>query len=104
MIGITGGSAVPLPDWRDPVAYRALKRLDRAGLAWEWLRRDPTYADLHDKHVIAGTAARCDRVVSALPPRLTERWGLLFRRKSCVRGTLGAYPLERRSRSGRRCS
>jgi hypothetical protein len=34
------------PDWRDSAPYRALAGIDRAGLAWEWLRRDPAYAAL----------------------------------------------------------
>jgi len=34
------------PDWRDSAPYRALIGIDRAGLAWEWLRRDPAYAAL----------------------------------------------------------
>ncbi len=33
-----------LPDWRDVAAYR-FERLDRAGFAWEWLRRDPAYRE-----------------------------------------------------------
>lgn len=30
-------------DWRDSGLYRRLARIDRAGLMWEWLRRDPGY-------------------------------------------------------------
>lgn len=30
-------------DWRRDAPYRALIGIDRAGLAWEWLRRDPGY-------------------------------------------------------------
>ncbi|MBB6426974.1 transcriptional regulator domain-containing protein [Sphingopyxis sp. JAI128] len=31
------------PDWRDPAPYRRLSGIDRAGMRWEWLRRDPGY-------------------------------------------------------------
>jgi len=31
------------PDWRDPAPYARLKGIDRAGVMWEWLRRDPDY-------------------------------------------------------------
>jgi hypothetical protein len=30
-------------DWRDGELYASLRHCDRAGLAWEWLRRDPAY-------------------------------------------------------------
>ena len=33
----------PLPDWRDPDGYAALRRAEPAAFAWEWLRRDPRY-------------------------------------------------------------
>jgi len=32
------------PGWHGSAPYRALLGIDQAGLAWEWLRRDPTYA------------------------------------------------------------
>ncbi|RHW18196.1 DUF2285 domain-containing protein [Sphingomonas gilva] len=33
----------PAADWRDAALYAALIGCDRAGFAWEWLRRDPAY-------------------------------------------------------------
>ena len=30
-------------DWRSPAAYESAKRLESAGLAWEFLRRNPEY-------------------------------------------------------------
>jgi hypothetical protein len=33
-----------IPDWRDASAYAPLLRVERAGFAWEWLRRRPDYA------------------------------------------------------------
>ena len=31
------------PNWRDPANYKTLLKLDRAGWAWKWLRRNPDY-------------------------------------------------------------
>ena len=32
-------------DWRDDSIYDAIRGIDRAGLMWEWLRRDAGYVD-----------------------------------------------------------
>ncbi|MBX9898035.1 MAG: DUF2285 domain-containing protein [Qipengyuania sp.] len=40
----------PVADWRHPEPYAALRRCDRHGFAWEWLRRSPAYQS-------AGTSA-----------------------------------------------
>ena len=37
------------PDWRSPDYVEALKDLDRAGFAWEFLRRNPAYRDDYDR-------------------------------------------------------
>jgi hypothetical protein len=37
------GMRADLPDWRDPAAYSALLRAERAAFAWEWLRRCKDY-------------------------------------------------------------
>lgn len=62
------GSRSPGPDWRDPAPYVALRGIDRAGLMWEWLRRDPGYVGWYTQASTAtlGTG-------DALP------WGLHFR-------------------------
>jgi hypothetical protein len=36
-------------NWQDPTHYRALAGVDRAGIMWEWLRRDPAYIDWYEK-------------------------------------------------------
>ena len=36
------------PDWRSPDYVEALKDLDRAGFAWEFLRRNPAYREDYD--------------------------------------------------------
>uniref|UniRef100_UPI0035CA7E30 transcriptional regulator domain-containing protein n=1 Tax=uncultured Sphingomonas sp. TaxID=158754 RepID=UPI0035CA7E30 len=59
-------------DWRDPRGYDRLAGIDRAGVMWEWLRRDPDYIAWH---VRASAATR------GRDPRATaDRWGLYFRR------------------------
>ena len=89
------------PDWRDGAAYVALAALDRPGMAWEWLRRDPAYAAFH-----AGIDERREddggRIVAALPPALSARWGLHFRRGSRARRIRRPHPVVRRSRPGGR--
>lgn len=45
------------PDWRDSAPYRALSGIDRAGLAWEWLRRDPAYVAMSARLRRAGGMA-----------------------------------------------
>jgi hypothetical protein len=48
--GMTAADRAPFrEDWRDPAAYAALCRIDRAGLMWEWLRRNSDYVAWHAK-------------------------------------------------------
>jgi len=70
------------PDWRDPEQYRHLLDLDRAGWAWEWLRRNPEYVDeARDKPAVdidvvgasRMTILRCSALLRGGP------WGLSFR-------------------------
>ncbi|WP_414713221.1 transcriptional regulator domain-containing protein [Sphingomonas sp.] len=60
-------------DWRDRGHYRRLLGTDRAGLMWEWLRRDPDYIAWY---VRASDATRGAAHGTASDP-LT--WGLHFR-------------------------
>jgi hypothetical protein len=39
----TGSRLFGIPDWTDAAAYAPLLRVERAGFAWEWLRRCPGY-------------------------------------------------------------
>jgi hypothetical protein len=88
------------PDWRSSSTAEALNQLDRAGFAWEFLRRNPDYR----------------RDYSNLPPEAEEtnpasiatgvRWGLCFcmrpRVASCGHGgalATGTPPSQRHSRS-----
>lgn len=61
------------PDWRSSSAAQTLNQLDRAGFAWEFLRRNPDYRKdyrriVEDAEGAARAAAACG-----------ERWGLVFR-------------------------
>lgn len=61
------------PDWRSPSDYENLRQLDRAGLAWEFLRRDPEYQK---------DFARTFDATSREAIAIAERWGLCFRMRS----------------------
>ncbi|WP_429771095.1 transcriptional regulator domain-containing protein [Aurantiacibacter flavus] len=63
------------PDGSDPQAYRWLASLDRAGWAWEWLRRDPDYRGARRPETQASAELLVLPAGSADPQR-----GLLFRR------------------------
>ncbi|MDO8972411.1 transcriptional regulator domain-containing protein [Reyranella sp.] len=64
------------PDWRSPDYVDALKNLDRAGFAWEFLRRNPAYRDDY-----AGIAEDPDK--SELSSETVGgNWGLSFRLQS----------------------
>jgi hypothetical protein len=45
-----------VPDWRDAAAYAPLLDADHSILAWEWLRRDRSYADAALDSIEAGRA------------------------------------------------
>ncbi|WP_395396463.1 transcriptional regulator domain-containing protein [Novosphingobium sp. BL-8A] len=60
-------------DWRDISCYRALAKLDRAALMWEWLRRDPAYA--------AWYSCASEVTRGGEDGEVTRKWGLHFRRE-----------------------
>ncbi len=60
-------------DWRSPSDYENLKQLDRAELAWEFLRRNPKYQK---------DFARIGEATSSDAIDIAERWGLCFRLRS----------------------
>ncbi|WP_171026274.1 transcriptional regulator domain-containing protein [Mesorhizobium comanense] len=63
------------PDWRLQTTERALNRLERQGLAWEFLRRNPDYRSDYDR--LRGTPAI--RSSASLPHRsAAQKWGLRF--------------------------
>lgn len=68
------------PDWRDVEQYRHLLDLDRAGWAWEWLRRHREYVgEGDDKTSSRGTSAKPLSALTWLAkPSLACQWGLCF--------------------------
>ncbi|WP_353850748.1 DUF6499 domain-containing protein [Sphingomonas sp.] len=77
--------------WRDGSRYTRLRGIDRAGLMWEWLRRDPDYIAWY---------ARASRATRGRPAPGLEpaQWGLHFRRESGPRSARGPDHLACRSR------
>ncbi len=61
----------PAPDWRLPSAYAYVDQLDPAGLAWEFLRRNPDYQ--REYRTVTRNPARTE-----LSEALQRRWGLRF--------------------------
>ena len=69
---MSGRQSVDLADWRSRTCYARLAGIDRAGLMWEWLRRDPDYIAWQAR---ASTATR-----GAAPAHYDPvQWGLHFR-------------------------
>jgi hypothetical protein len=50
-----------LPDWRDEAAYLPLMKAERAGFAWEWLRRHPRFRTVALGAIKRGIAETEDR-------------------------------------------
>jgi hypothetical protein len=70
------------PDWRDREQYRHMLDLDRAGWAWEWLRRNPDYPDGEAGESPEDTPRKGRARFEVAYPVLSEipsRWGLCFR-------------------------
>jgi len=85
-------SLEPPVDWRDGAQYRALLGIDRAGLAWEWLRRDPAYiACAVRRPPVAGDRDLIREDPAALP------WGLHFLRGAGPFGIASSLALAGRS-------
>ena len=66
-----------LPDWRDAAAYSGLLGAGRSALAWELLRRDPSYHGL--AHQVPGRVRRGREILPLADPQVVARRGLLFR-------------------------
>ena len=86
------------PDWRDAQQYRYLLDLDRAGWAWEWLRRHVAYEGAASHLVSTGgggiSMPRLE-VVNVIDDKLSSQWGLCFRGLSKLPRHAGAATLER---------
>lgn len=66
-------------DWHVPSDYSLLSAYDVAAIMWEWLRRDPAYADwcagTREAEVIVNNGVTVIRPPAAI---LCNKWGLLF--------------------------
>jgi len=83
MTGVDGRNA-SFPEWRVKAGYDRLRGIDRAGLMWEWLRRDARYIAWHV------SASGATRGTHTTPDQDPLQWGLHFRRASGPYRTLGA--------------
>ena len=63
-------------DWRLATTVETLHRIDRAGFAWEFLRRNPRYRKEYSQ--ISKAATKASQVVETVG----QRWGLSFRLRS----------------------
>jgi hypothetical protein len=65
-------------DWRSPEAAEALKDLDRSGLAWEFLRRNPEFRE-HYTSILGRIESNAVSEEAAIT-ELSDRWGCLILR------------------------
>ncbi|WGD29702.1 DUF6499 domain-containing protein [Ancylobacter sp. WKF20] len=81
--------------WRDSRTYDYFDDLSVEGLAWECLRRDPSYQQAYRDLVNA------DRATAPLPAEVEHRWGLRFRGQSLAPRDPSARPLVPADQPGR---
>ncbi|WP_425442448.1 transcriptional regulator domain-containing protein [Sphingopyxis indica] len=60
-------------DWRTPAAYLSFSQYDRAGFAWEIIRRNQDYCT--EFRQLSNTVAPDPKTLD----RFSDRWGLRFR-------------------------
>lgn len=75
----------PLNDWRSPRFEEELARLDRGGVAFEFLRRNRLYRQDFADTVARAASGGAD--TNATIARLSRRWGLVF---PCRSGGFGS--------------
>jgi hypothetical protein len=63
-------------DWRTSAAYEDLRSLDAPGFAWEYLDRNPEFAQERRK---LERADRRNSLTQAEVDAFTRRWGVRFR-------------------------
>jgi hypothetical protein len=85
------------PDWRDAEQYRHLLDLDRAGWAWEWLRRHAEYRDDYQDTPPEGAGGASQDQLIIIPrtdqQAVASLWGLCFRRIAQLPRDSGAAAL-----------
>ena len=89
-------------DWRSQEAVDALLELDRAGLAWEFLRRNPDYRE--DFRQTLQRIASGEISEEAAMREFSRRWGLSFRPRSRLAGEREPDDLAARARAVGGCS
>jgi hypothetical protein len=68
-----------MPDdesWRSQDAFAYLDRVQRAGFAWEFLRRNPDYREDYER--MSRDAASGTPIALEAALALSRRWGLSF--------------------------
>ncbi len=67
-------------DWQDGAHYAPLLEVDRAGWAWEWLRRNPDYAgEAPNARVSSTRFGRAEvTIIRNADSGEGARWGLTF--------------------------
>jgi hypothetical protein len=67
-------------DWRDEQQYLHLLDLDRAGWAWEWLRRNPDYieGEAADAAPASWEGQGGPTILNGMSAVGAPRWGLCF--------------------------
>jgi hypothetical protein len=89
-------------DWRSQDAVDALLELDRAGLAWEFLRRNPDYRE--DFRQTLQRVATGEISEDAAMTEFSRRWGVSFRPRSRLAGEREPDDLAARADAGDRRS
>ena len=89
-------------DWRSQDAVDALLQLDRAGLAWEFLRRNPDYRE--DFRQTLQRIASGEISEEAAMTEFSRRWGLSFRPRSRLVGEGESDDLAARTYAVEHCS
>ena len=70
------------PNWGDSKSYKPLLKLDRAGWAWKWLRRNPEYIAQASERLSRPIYDTESRVLTVSATEEGTRWGLHFRGES----------------------
>ncbi|WP_368408136.1 transcriptional regulator domain-containing protein [Asticcacaulis machinosus] len=70
-------------DWREASAYHPLLKMDRAGWAWLWLRRNERYRDRggRDLNIDLKPVRNEVQIIRARSAFDAGHWGVSFRRR-----------------------
>ena len=96
---LESGDSAPrsIANWLDPAPYEALTGIDRAGLMWEWLRRDPKYRTASDKIEPTVLEIRDGfKIIRQPADSCAANWGLHFCRDGRYRHKVCGHHVARR--------